>query len=43
MQDNRLVIDDEGHEIYYWLFGEGPEILTCPAGGLGKIFSANPA
>ena len=33
--EGRLVVDDAGHEIAYWLFGEGPETLVGLHGGPG--------
>lgn len=35
MREGRLVIDEAGHQIYYRLFGQGPETLMCLAGGPG--------
>ena len=35
MREGRMAIDEAGHEIYYRLFGEGPETLMCLAGGPG--------
>ncbi len=34
-REGRLVIDEAGHEIAYWLFGEGPETLVGLHGGPG--------
>ena len=34
-QQGRLSIDMAGHEIYYRLFGDGPETLMCLHGGPG--------
>ncbi|MCW3991812.1 MAG: proline iminopeptidase-family hydrolase [Candidatus Bathyarchaeota archaeon] len=33
--EGRLVIDEAGHEIYYKLYGSGPETLVCLHGGPG--------
>ena len=35
-RDGRLAIDEAGHEIYYRLFGEGPETLVGLHGGPGS-------
>jgi len=35
MKEGRLVIDEAGHEIFYRLFGQGPETLVCCHGGPG--------
>jgi len=34
-REGRLVVDEAGHEIAYWLFGEGPETLVGLHGGPG--------
>ena len=34
-QEGRLAVDEAGHEIYYRLFGEGPETLVGLHGGPG--------
>lgn len=34
-KESRLVIDNFGHEIYYKLYGSGPETLICLHGGPG--------
>ena len=34
-REGRLVVDEAGHEIAYWLFGEGPETLIGLHGGPG--------
>ncbi len=36
-REGRLVIDEAGHEIYYRLFGSGPETLVGLHGGPGPI------
>ena len=35
-QEGRLAVDEAGHEIYYRLFGEGPETLVGLHGGPGS-------
>jgi len=35
-QEGRLTVDEAGHEIYYRLFGEGPETLVGLHGGPGS-------
>lgn len=35
LRDGRLVIDADGHEIYYQVHGDGPETLLCLHGGPG--------
>jgi proline iminopeptidase len=35
LREGRLVIDDDGHEIYYKLYGSGAETLVCLHGGPG--------
>jgi len=34
-REGRLVVDEAGHEIAYWLFGKGPETLVGLHGGPG--------
>lgn len=31
----RVTVDDQGHEVQYWLHGSGPETLVCLHGGPG--------